>query len=136
MIAMLCLGALAAGVNRELDGTFVMAGAIYLAVILSVTRLRSSLARWILTAMALLNLALFFLAEPEIEIGDIHWLDAISVGSVIVDLALVWTSSMSMWIRSKPHRRNGAGLFRALGTVALLMVFFYALSSVLGLRGA
>ena len=136
VIAMLCFDAAVAELNRELNGTFVMTSVIYLALILSVTRLRSGLARWIFTAMTLLGLAIIFLAETEMGISDLRWIDVALVGSVLVDLALIWTSSMSMWIRSKPDRRDGVGLFRALGTIALLMAFFYALSSMLGLWGA
>ena len=83
MIAMLCFDAAVAELNRELNGTFVMTSVIYLALILSVTRLRSGLARWIFTAMTLLGLAIIFLAETEMELVTFvgstwPWLDLYS----------------------------------------------------------
>lgn len=116
-----------------------VAHAIELAFILAVTRRKSALARWIYTGLILLASGLVAVAiwrDGAPHPSELHWADWVLIPATIAQLILLWSRPMSVWIATRAKRDRGPGAFRAIGIVALLVVFFYAVSASLGLWGS
>jgi hypothetical protein len=131
-VAMILVSGLVAAADDELDALFGVLCLIWLALVLTTTRRRSRLARWLLSFLFLLGLLAAW-DYGELNPRNEEILVVLLHASTIIDLALLWSSPMSRWLNSGPGSEAAVDLVRGCGIIVLLALAIFAALSTFGL---